>query len=74
MRVDLKEIKRSRTGIYVKPNKDMKPSYTGPTELAKRIGGLVPIIWAPVPLLVFRQEDRGTGAHKGNPGGPATGS
>ena len=23
----------------------------------------MPIIWAPVPLLVFRQEDRGTGAH-----------
>ena len=32
-------------------------------ELAKRITGQVPIIWAPVPLLVFRQEDRGTGAH-----------
>ena len=23
----------------------------------------MPIIWAPVPLLVFRQEDRGTSAH-----------
>ena len=32
---------------------DMKPSYIGPEELAKRIGGQVPIIWAPVPLLVF---------------------
>ena len=31
-------------------------------ELAKRIRGQVPIIWAPVPLLVFRQEDRETGA------------
>ena len=29
----------------------------------RRIGGQVPIIWAPVPLLVFRQEDRGTDAH-----------
>ena len=42
---------------------DMKPSYIGPEELAKRIGGQVPIIWAPVPLLVFRREDMGTGAH-----------
>ena len=41
----------------------MKPSYIVPEKLAKRIGGQVPIIWAPVPLLVFRQEDRGKGAH-----------
>ena len=51
--MDPKQIQRSRTGIYVKPNMDMKPSYIGPEELAKRIGGQVPIIWAPVPLLVF---------------------
>ena len=41
----------------------MKPPYIIPEKLAKRIGGQVPIIWAPVPLLVFRQEDRETGAH-----------
>ena len=50
--MDPKQIKRSRAGIYVKPNMDMKPSYIGPEELAKRIGE-VPIIWAPVTLLVF---------------------
>ena len=41
----------------------MKVTHLGHPELDKRIGGQVPIIWAPVPLLVFRQEDRGTGAH-----------
>ena len=47
-------------------------SSIGPEELAKRIGGQVPIIWAPVPLLVFlldgeerRGEDRRGGEGRG---------
>ena len=39
--------------IYVKPNMDMKASYIGHEQLAKGIGAHVPIIRAPVPLLVF---------------------
>ena len=38
-------------------------AWNSPLGDSKRIRGQAPIIWAPVPLLVFRQEDKGTDAH-----------